>query len=57
MSQKVGVKGIHKGLDYGDMTSDTSDGPRKSKDRRKAKRFAAKRQRSNGRKDIKEQCQ
>lgn len=54
MTGKIGLKNSHRGLDYGDMTSDVSDGPRKSKDRKKAKRFAAKRNRRKGKEYIDE---
>ncbi len=51
-SNKVGLKGSHKGLDYNDMTSDRFDGPRKPSDRRNAKRMASKTQRRKAKSDI-----
>lgn len=55
MTNKTGVKAVHKGLDYGDMTSDKFDGPRTSADKKQAKRMAAKRQRRKATQEIKEE--
>lgn len=54
MTTKTGHRALLKGMDYGDLTSDAFDGPRNIEDRKKAKRFAAKRQRRKAKKDIEE---